>query len=102
MLVRKGYLSREVGLYGALQEVFPTAFFANGKVPTSDFGGALVGKINETHSRRAVFERRAPRRTINQTSLDIHGLLETSTNRFFKEKSLLKIYHEAEWIPDKI
>ncbi|KAE9368958.1 hypothetical protein N431DRAFT_382769 [Stipitochalara longipes BDJ] len=102
MLVQKGYLSKEIGLYRSLQEMFQGAFFANGKVPTSDFGDAFITHIQETHTRRAIFERRAIRRTIHQTAVDIHGLLELNTNRFFKQKSLLKIYHEAEWIPDKI
>lgn len=40
MLVQKGRI-KEIGLYASLQQLLPTTFFADGKVPTSDFVGAF-------------------------------------------------------------
>jgi hypothetical protein len=102
MLVQKGYISQEIGLYSSLQEIFKTAFFANGEVPTSDFHQAFLAVCNETGSRRVTFERRAIRRNIARTAVDLHGLLNANMNRFFKNKSLLRLYSEAKWVPDRI
>jgi hypothetical protein len=102
MLVQKGYINQEIGLYASLQQLFPTAFFADGKVPTSDFMGAFLAVCSETGSRRATFQRRAIRRTVSRTAVDIHGLLDMNSNRFFKQKSLLRLYHEVDWAPERI
>ena len=102
MLVQKGYIRQPIGLYAALQDLFPTAFFADGKVCISDFNGAFLAVINETGSRRATFQRRGISRTAARTAVDIHGLLDMNANRFFKQKSLLRIYHEAGWVPERI
>lgn len=102
MLVQKGYIRQPIGLYATLQDLFPTAFFASGKVPISDFNGAFHAVVNETGSRRATFQRRGINRTAARTAVDIHGLLDTNANRFFKQKSLLRIYHQAEWVPERI
>ncbi|WEW56192.1 hypothetical protein PRK78_001629 [Emydomyces testavorans] len=101
MLVQKGYITKPVGLYASLQELFPSSFFASGKVPTSNFSEALFAVLGETNSRRVVFNRKSLRRQAAQTS-DIHGLLSTSLNRFFKTKSLLTLYRGADWVPDRI
>lgn len=101
MLVQKGYIRQPIGLYATLQDLFPTAFFADGKVCTSDFNGAFLAIINETGSRRATFQRRGISRTA-ATAVDIHGVLDMNANRFFKQKSLLRIYHEAGWVPERI
>jgi hypothetical protein len=102
MLVQKGYIRQPIGLYATLQDLFQTAFFAGGIVPMSDFNGAFLAVVNETGSRRATFQRRSISRTVARTALDIHGLLDMNANRFFKQKSLLRIYHEAEWVPERI
>ncbi|OXV06093.1 hypothetical protein Egran_06139 [Elaphomyces granulatus] len=102
MLVQKGYITQPVGMYATLQELFKTTFFANGHVPTSDFSQAFLAVINETGSRRATFHRRAIRRHVGRTATDIHGLLNSSINRFFTSKSLLRLYREADWVPDRI
>ncbi|TVY87141.1 hypothetical protein LAWI1_G008481 [Lachnellula willkommii] len=102
MLVKKGYIATPVGLWATLQEFFPTAFFAGGKVPDSDFGEGFLAVCSETGSRQATFQRRAIRRNVSRTAVDLHGLLNMNANRFFKNKSLLRIYREAEWIPERI
>jgi hypothetical protein len=101
MLVQKGHISQEIGLYASLQQIFPTAFFAGGKPPTSDFKGAFHAVCSETSS-RATFQRRAISRTIARTAVDLHGLLDMNANRFFKQKSLLRLYREADWVPERI
>ena len=101
MLVQKGYITEPVGLYASLQDLFPTAFFAEGKIPTLEFGQALLAQISETGSRRAVFHRRAIRRTA-RSAVDIHEMLKLEGNRFFNIKSNLLLYREADWNPERI
>ena len=55
MLVQKGYIQQEIGLYASLQELFPAAFSVGGKGPTSDFTGVFLARCNETRSRYATF-----------------------------------------------
>lgn len=102
MLVQKGHINQAVGLYATLQDLSPTAVFVDGKVPTSDFGGAFAAQVTEPGSRRAMFQRQAIRRTASRTATDIHGLLKTNMNRFFKQKSFLGLYREAQWVPERI
>lgn len=102
MLVKKGYIANPVGLWATLQDLFPTEFFAGGKIPESDFSGGFRAVCNETNSRQATFQRRAVSRNVARTAVDLHGLLNMNKNRFFKNKSLLRIYREAEWIPERI
>ena len=102
MLVQKGYIAQPVGMYAALAEVFPSAFFADGKVPEKNFGQALFAQINDTGSRRAIFQRRALRRTVARSGTDIHGMLNLDANRFFKAKSNLLLYRDADWSPDRV
>jgi len=102
MLVQKGYISEQVGLYASLQQFFKDALFVDGKVPTFGFVDSFAAVCNETGSRRAVFQRRALRRNIGQTAVDLHGLFDTNVNRFFKQKSLLMLYRKADWLPEKV
>ena len=102
MLVQKGYLSRPVGLYMSLQALFPRSFFAGGKVPVSDFSGAFNALFNETGSRRATFQRRTVSRAARRTAVDLHGFSDTNANRFFQDKSLLRLYRESDWDPERI
>jgi hypothetical protein len=102
MLVQKGYISQPIGLFNTLQSFFSTAFFTDGKVPTSDLHGAFLAICSETGSRRAIFQRRAIRRNLSRTAADLNGLLNLNANRFFKKKSLLSIYRETGWDPARI
>ena len=102
MLVKKGYIAQEIGLWASLQDLLKTAFFADGKVPDSNFNEAFLAVCSETGSRQATFQRRAISRNVARTTVDLHGLLNMNANRFFKNKSLLRLYREAEWVPDRI
>ncbi|KAF1815110.1 hypothetical protein P152DRAFT_412254 [Eremomyces bilateralis CBS 781.70] len=101
MLVQKGYISEPVGLYASLQSLFPEAFFADGQIPTSDFATAFTAALDKSGSRRATV-RRQTSRAAARTAFDIHGILDTNANRFFKKKSILRLYREADWIPERI
>ncbi|KAK3376288.1 hypothetical protein B0T24DRAFT_591963 [Lasiosphaeria ovina] len=48
MLVKRGYIKEPVGLYGSLQNLLPSTFFVDGKIPTTDFSGALLARIGES------------------------------------------------------
>jgi hypothetical protein len=39
---------------------------------------------------------------MSRSGLNIHGLLNMNANRFFKQKSLIQLYHEARWLPERI
>ncbi|THC94884.1 hypothetical protein EYZ11_005646 [Aspergillus tanneri] len=102
MLLQKGYITKPIGLYASLEELFPSSFFSAGKVPTSNFAGALLARINETGSRRLIFERKATARTAARSAVDIHGLLDVNANRFFRTKSTLTLYRQVDWDPERI
>ncbi|KAJ2996581.1 hypothetical protein NUW58_g928 [Xylaria curta] len=90
MLVQKGYIAEPVGLYASFQDLFPKAFFIDGKVPTSNFGEAMQARVAESRVRRS-----RARRTLE----DVKDL---NTNWFFKTKSYLMACHGAGWNPDRI
>lgn len=102
MLVQKGYITREIGLYATLQELYQDTFFAEGRIPTSNFSRALNEVVGESSSRRAIFRRRAISRTAAMTNLDIHGYLNGNMNTYFKTKSMLGLYREAKWVPERV
>jgi hypothetical protein len=72
MLVERGYLSRPVGLYNTLAEVFPNAFFLNGKPPTSGFSHALEKLVSKTTSLRFEREPNTTAQTAARTGADLH------------------------------
>ncbi|KAI0436552.1 hypothetical protein F4803DRAFT_541846 [Xylaria telfairii] len=90
MLVQKGYIAEPVGLYASFAELFPKAFFIDGKVPTSEFGKALQARVAESRSRRF-----RPKRTIND-------IKELKINKFFKTRTYLMACNDAGWNPDRI
>ncbi|KAI0863800.1 hypothetical protein F4860DRAFT_50384 [Xylaria cubensis] len=90
MLVQKGYIAEPVGLYASFEELFPKAFFIDGKVPTSNFGKALQARVAESQSRRF-----RPQRTIND-------IKELKINKFFKTKTYLMTMHETGWNPERV
>lgn len=104
MLVQKGYITRPVGLYGSLQELFSNSFFLDGKVPTSDFLSALRARVNATGARQVQSARHAFQRAATRSAADIHSLLDVKANRFFANQTMLTSYQQAKWdyvrIPD--
>ncbi|KAL9090461.1 MAG: hypothetical protein Q9165_005222, partial [Trypethelium subeluteriae] len=102
MLVQKGYIAQPIELYAALADIFKSAYFADGKIPTTNFGQALLAHISENGSRRAMFQRRALRRTAARSGTDIHKILDLNVNRFFTTESNLLLYRRANWSPDRI
>lgn len=102
MLVQKGYISRPVSLYDTFAVLFKDSFFVDGKAPTSNFDQAFVARVGPTPARRDNFRRRDLGRHVAKTATDIHGLLNSDTNKFFQTKSLLRLYRAADWVPDRI
>ncbi|KAI0506199.1 hypothetical protein F5B22DRAFT_470697 [Xylaria bambusicola] len=90
MLVQKGYIAKPVGLFASFQDLFTTAFFTNGRVPTSNFGEALLERVAELRTRRP-----RVRRTVDDVK-------ELRNNQFFKTKSYLMACYAAGWNPDRI
>jgi hypothetical protein len=101
MLVQRGYITKPVGLYASLQELFPEIFFAGGKIPKSEFGLALQAVV-KAKSRRAAFRGRNTEIRAVTANLGIHDLLDCNKNLFFKKKSILGLYRDANWNPERI
>ncbi|PTB68295.1 hypothetical protein BBK36DRAFT_1115287 [Trichoderma citrinoviride] len=98
MLVQKKYLERSIGLFAALENTFPTAFFADGRAPTSNFTQALSSQMGKTGTHFEQRRRAALRKGGNTT----HDMLDVAANRFFRTKSNLLLYRESGWNPDRI
>ncbi|KAL7817299.1 hypothetical protein V8C26DRAFT_398638 [Trichoderma gracile] len=102
MLVQKRYLKRPIGLFASLESTFPTAFFADGRPPTSDFTQALCDQIGKTGTHFEQRRRATLKRTVKTSAKTAHALLDLDTNRFFRTKCNLLLYREARWNPDRI
>lgn len=98
MLVQKKYLDRPIGLFASLEETFRTAFFADGRAPTSNFPQALSSRVDKTGTHMAQHQR--ARRRGEATS--IHAMLDVAANRFFSTKSNLLLYRESGWNLDRV
>ncbi|OAQ62046.1 hypothetical protein VFPPC_07268 [Pochonia chlamydosporia 170] len=100
MLVQKGYIERPIGLYHALEMLFPTSFFRNGKAPTSDFISAFTARVRETGSRRTLPSQGAP------SDRGMYGIADGQANGLFKQLSNIAVYRRAQWnvgrIPDSL
>lgn len=101
MLVRKGLITKPVGLYLTLEDMFKESFFVDGQVPTSNFYNALMAKMGESGSHFLHRQRSATRKRAAAGN-DIHAMLNLDANRFFRRKSNLMVYRAADWNPDRI
>lgn len=99
MLVKKGYLDREVGLYATTANLLQDSFFPKG-VPSSAFHDALIERVGQRHNRQSSLLQR--QRIARDMSTDIHQLLDVNFNDFFTTKSALMMYHDAGWVPERI
>lgn len=98
MLVKKGYLKNEVGLYANLERLLQDAFFPEG-VPSSNFQEALSSRVPQRNSPAALRQRKAVMRDIKT---DVHQILAAEFNKFVKTKSALMMYHDSNFAPDRI
>jgi hypothetical protein len=99
MLVKKGYLKREVGLYATLESLLSDSFFPQG-IPTDDFSNALRDQTRlGRNDPKSLRQRQALSRDLTTNT---HQLLDPNLNRFFKEKSALMTYYDADFVPEKI
>lgn len=100
MLVQKGYIKEPIGLYSTLEELFKESFFPNG-VPESNFFDALVKRVQVRNDSKALRQRKAMASQLSHSN-DYHDLLNVSANYFFKKKSALTMYYDADWISERI
>jgi hypothetical protein len=98
MLVQKGYMTQPFAVYAGLENLFPTAFFVDGKAPTSDFDHALLARLSGWSPRWA----RPRHRRDSAPTADLHSLCDPNANVLFRTKSLLQLLREAEWDPERI
>ncbi|KAH7394764.1 hypothetical protein BKA66DRAFT_509561 [Pyrenochaeta sp. MPI-SDFR-AT-0127] len=100
MLVRKGYIKEPIGLYATLQDLLEESFFPDG-VPESGFYDALVKRVQVRNDRVSLRQRQAMSSNVAQKN-DIHQILDISVNHFFRTKSALMMYYDADWVPERI
>ena len=98
MLVKKGYLKKEVGLYATLENLLQDSFFPDG-IPTENFADTLVSHVATRQNDRSQRQRLA---TVQDQKTDTHHLLDPHYNRFFRQKSALMAHYDADWVPEKI
>jgi hypothetical protein len=96
MLVKKGYM-REVGLYATLESLLKDSFFPEG-IPTDRFSDTLMA-LQRRNAGPSLRQRQAVSR---DTTKNIHQLLDADFNRFFRTKSSLMMYYDADWVPEKV
>ncbi|KAK8093567.1 hypothetical protein PG997_000252 [Apiospora hydei] len=106
MLVVKGHLKKPVELFVMLTRWFQADFFAGAKVPTSDFAKAFLERINAKTSRNSLeatpTETQSVEHEASQTALDIHHILDSNDNQYFKTSSFLDSCRRADWDVDRI
>ncbi|KAI0105575.1 hypothetical protein F4776DRAFT_471374 [Hypoxylon sp. NC0597] len=100
LLVVKRYISQPLNLYAALQAIEPTAFFADGKIPSfdsraCDFRDAFLARTREHGSHRIDFERPSIVRAIRKG--DVRTILNPDANRFSKKRPHVLGYRQADW-----
>ncbi|OTA94663.1 hypothetical protein M434DRAFT_394464 [Hypoxylon sp. CO27-5] len=105
LLVVKRYISQPLNLYVALQAIEPTAFFADGKIPSlnsraCDFRDAFLARTRKHTSHRVSFERPSIVRAIRKG--DVHAILNPDANRFFKTRPHVLGYRQADWNFERI
>jgi hypothetical protein len=99
MLVKKGYLKKEVGLYATLESLLGGSFFPQG-IPTDDFSNVLRAQMRQgRNDPKSLRQRQALSRDM---TTDTHQLLNPNLNRFFRDKSALMTYYDADFVPEKI
>ncbi|KAF2663210.1 hypothetical protein BT63DRAFT_430638 [Microthyrium microscopicum] len=96
LLVQKGYIIQPVGFYATMAELYPEAFFADGKAPTSNFQEAFRAHCSRPRARG----QNARRSMSNYTNFS--RILNQMENDNFKTKSLLRIFREAGWDADRV
>ncbi|KAK6523716.1 hypothetical protein TWF281_001688 [Arthrobotrys megalospora] len=100
MLVEKGMIEHPVGLWGTLEELFGPSFFGSEKPPTSDFQSFFTKVVLK--DRRGPMQQKAEIEDIRLRKTGLIKLFDPSSNRIFKQKSMLNLYHNANWLPDFI
>lgn len=99
MLVKRGFLKKEVGLYASLESLLGDSFFPDG-VPSDNFNQALIARTSE---RRGDRDLQRQRQMVGRgATTNIHQILDPHLNRFFRAKSSLMMYYDAGWVPEKI
>ncbi|KAI0834485.1 hypothetical protein F5Y06DRAFT_278761 [Hypoxylon sp. FL0890] len=108
LLYVKQYISEPANMYMTLQAIYPTAFFAGGKVPSfdsraCDFREAFIARTRGGGSRRVGSDRHSIAKAIRKGP-DVHAILNPQANRFFKTRPHVLAYRQVDWnfkrIPD--
>ncbi|KAL6231906.1 hypothetical protein BDW75DRAFT_218870 [Aspergillus navahoensis] len=101
MLVHKGYLMKPIGIFHSLESIFKEEFFARGQVPHTRFFDAWLA-VSQNAARQENAANRREMQRIMLRAKDFHDLLDARLNHRFKTKSLIQLFREAFWVPNRV
>lgn len=101
MLVQKGYLKRPVAMYARLEIMFSDSFYFEGHRPTDDFVNAFQSHVHKMVTRKEFLQERTNRRAASGVT-HTREFLKLVMLRLFKQKSILLLYRESDWDPERI
>ena len=100
MLVQEGHLEAPLGLYTALQDMFPGVFFHRGVAPRSNYHKVLNWHVSKLKT--ANWGGRRRRQTAFRRSGEVREMFSIDLNGLFKENSVLGQWACAEWDATRI
>ncbi|KAL7915043.1 hypothetical protein GGI35DRAFT_488879 [Trichoderma velutinum] len=101
MLVQRGYLKRPIAMYARLDTMFSESFYLGGKRPESNFIESLDAHAYEVMVREEFLQEQTNRQA-GPTITCVREFLRLIKLRFFRQKSNLVLYSEADWDPSRI
>lgn len=103
MLIQKGALHKPIRLYQLLQDMYPVAFFKDGKPPTRNFLNAVVERVNaDRRELRVELQRHRQRNNLQLNNMELDKFFNSEKNKFFKTNTLLTACHMADWDLERI
>ncbi|THX60948.1 hypothetical protein D6D06_00872 [Aureobasidium pullulans] len=101
MASQKGYLTNQKTIFNDLTTLFADSFFDQGIIPTRRFDQAWRHRTQNVRTRPLRMQRSEAARAA-RFGRDIHSTLSLDHNLYFRRRSNLLLYREADWDPERI
>ncbi|THY50911.1 hypothetical protein D6C97_06868 [Aureobasidium pullulans] len=101
MASQKGYLTNQETIFNSLTTLFADSFFDQGIIPTRRFDQAWRHRTQNVRTRPLRMQRSEAARAA-RCGRDIHSFLSLDHNLYFRRRSNLLLYREADWDPERI
>ncbi|OBW64166.1 MAG: hypothetical protein AUREO_057680 [Aureobasidium pullulans] len=101
MASQKGYLTNQETIFNNLTTLFADSFFDQGIIPTRRFDQAWRHRTQNVRTRPLRMQRSEAARAA-RCGRDIHSFLSLDHNLYFRRRSNLLLYREADWDPERI